>query len=80
MGDDFVIPIDDVDAAIGAIGEGDRAEEGIVTGDEIGKLRKLPIRTVTMHSDGLDLGDDGIGDGHGVRGLLVLQRTAFDER
>jgi hypothetical protein len=69
VGDDLVVPIDDVDAAVGAVGEGDGAEEGIVAGDEVGELGELPIRAVAMHGDGLNLRDDGIGDGHRVGGL-----------
>ena len=69
VGDDLVVPIDDVDAAVGAVGEGDGAEEGIVAGDEVGELGELPIRAVAMHGDGLDLGGDGIGDGHHMGGL-----------
>ena len=68
VGDDLVVPIDDVDAAVGAVGHGDGAEEGIVAGEEVGGLFEIPIRAVAMHGDGLDLGDDGIGDGHHMGG------------
>ena len=45
VGDDLVVPINDVNAAVGAVGEGDGAEEGIVAGDEVGKLGEAPAES-----------------------------------
>ena len=66
VGDDLVVPIDDVDAAIGTVCEGDGAKEGIVARDEVGELGELPIRAVAMHGDGLYFADDWISDSYNV--------------
>ena len=70
VADDLVIPVHDVEAAIGAIGHRDRAEEGVVAGEQIGELLGLPIRAVAMHGEALHLGGDGVGDGHHQVGAL----------
>ena len=89
VGDDLVIPIDDVDAAIGAVGQAHGAEEGIVAGEEVGELFEAQAGDVALlciaglgavQGDGLHFGGDGVGDGHDVSRFWVAERSLFDQR
>ena len=63
VGDDAVVPVGDVETAVGAEGDGDGAEHGVCGGDEVAGFFECPdpVR-VEGSADGVDFAEDGIGD------------------
>ena len=64
MADDFVIPIDDVEAAIRAHRHGDRTEERVIAADEVIQLFEAIARALAMLADRVDLRSDWVSDVH----------------
>ena len=64
MADDFVVPIDDIQAAVRTHRHGDRPEEGVFAADEIVELLQAIAGTFAVLADRVDLGCDRIGDIH----------------
>ena len=66
VADDLIVPIDDVEAAIGAHRHRDRAEERVVAGDEIREFFERVAGAIALHLDRVDLGGDRVRHVHHV--------------
>ena len=64
VADDLVIPVDDVEAAVGTHGHGDRTEERVLAGDEILETLEAVAGARAVLADRVDLRGDRIGDIH----------------
>ena len=64
MADDLVIPVDDVEAAVGPHGHGDRTEERVIAGDEVIEPLEAIARARAVLADRVDLRGDRVGDIH----------------
>ncbi len=64
VADDLVIPVDDVEAAIGPHRHRDRAEERVLAGDEILETLEAVAGARAVLADRVDLRGDRVGDIH----------------
>ena len=78
VADNLVIPVDDIEAAIGAHRHRDGAKERVITGDEVGQLLQRVAGTIAVHPDGVHLRGDGVGDIHDV-GIALGPNTMITE-